>query len=200
MGDQSITQGVVALTTASGLDLWTRPLRAADRHLLVQGFDELSNEGRYKRFFGAMPELKAPMLDQLTQVDQCDHLALGALDPHRDIELGGHPVAVVRAIRSERPSHAELAVTVVDDYQRQGVGAALIAALAAVAPSRGIDVFDADMLATNRAMKALMRRLGGTINGVDGDRTIVRANLDCATAASSLPADTQAALQHLFAE
>jgi len=194
-----MTHESVLLRTKTGLELAVRPLRAGDRELLVRGFDELSNEGRYKRFFTPMPELSGPMLDRLVGMDQQSHIALGAVDPTRDISTGGHGVGVVRAIRSNHdPARAELAITVVNDYQHQGVGAMLIAALAAAALSRGILTFDADILATNRPMKALIRHLGGTIEPVPDDRTIVRAHLQCATAASRLRSDAREHLSRLF--
>ena len=84
----------------------------------------------------------------VTDVDHRDHEALVALAPG-----SGQLVGVARFIRNPRePDQAEVAVTVIDSWQRRGLGAALLRELAQRAAEEGIRHFTAEILAENRPM------------------------------------------------
>jgi GNAT superfamily N-acetyltransferase len=139
-----------------GSSVRIRPIRPEDKAQLVQAFDRLGDGSRYRRFLGYKKQLSVAELVALTEVDHHDHEALGALDPRT-----GDGVGVARYVRlAERPETAEAAVTVVDDWQRRGVGGALLTRLAARAREEGIREFTATLLSDNRSMLALFRRLG----------------------------------------
>ncbi len=63
-------------------------------------------------------------------------------------------------MRCEEFDRAELALAVVDAWQRRGVGRALLAALAARARRAGVRRFTATLLRDNRGALALARELG----------------------------------------
>ena len=63
--------------------------------------------------------------------------------------------ASVNAVRS-----AEVAFTIEEDYQRQGLAGRLLRALATLARRHGIARFTADVLADNAAMLAVFARSG----------------------------------------
>jgi len=87
----------------------------------VEVFEHLSEESRYKRFLRPIKHLTSKDLSYLTKVDHRDSEALVAVTPF------GDPVGVARYIRTEeRSSRAEVAVTVVDEWQQRGVGYALM--------------------------------------------------------------------------
>ena len=139
------------------------------RHELQAHFTDLSEESRYRRFLAAMPQLSASMLHQLVDtVDDVDHVALfaqafpsGQRIPASGRPLVGFPIGIGRFIRDpDHPDSADVAVTVIDSWQHRGVGKLLISALAAAAVRRGIDVFVADVLATNPAALALLKYAG----------------------------------------
>ena len=89
-------------------------------------------------------------------MDHCDHEALVALDPETRTGVG-----VARYIRSEDdPTVAELAVAVVDDWQRRGVGTRLVTELARRAREEGINSFTGLVLADNDVMLNLISELG----------------------------------------
>ena len=91
------------------------------------------------RFFAPPAVLRDADLDYLTQLDYRDHYALGTflLD-----EPGQPGVAVARYVReADDPSSAEVAVTVLDDYQRRGIGTLLMRLLASVAGTNGVRTF-----------------------------------------------------------
>jgi GNAT superfamily N-acetyltransferase len=128
----------------------------SDRDLLVRGFGRLSPDSRYRRFLTPMPELSEPMVRLLTDVDHRDRESLVALD-----ERTGEGIGVARYVRDpKRPEAAEVAVTVVDDWQGCGLGTQLLEAISARAREEGIDTFTALLLASNQEMMDLLRQLG----------------------------------------
>jgi GNAT superfamily N-acetyltransferase len=128
---------------------------SSDGDLLLRGFERLSPRSRYKRFLAAMPELNQGMVRYLTEIDHHDHEAMIALE-----EASGEGIGVARYIRNpERPQEAEVAVTVVDDWQDKGVGTLLLEVLSARAREEGITRFTALMLARNEEMMDVLREL-----------------------------------------
>jgi nucleotide-binding universal stress UspA family protein/RimJ/RimL family protein N-acetyltransferase len=144
------------VTLSDGSRVLIRPIAPEDRDELAAGFERLSPESRYRRFFGAMARLSPADLDRLTQVDHHDHEALVAID-----EESGRGVAVARFVRIG-PEVAEPAVVVADDWQRRGLAGRLLGLLVERALEEGIVRFRAPVLAQNRAAIAVLRRLGET--------------------------------------
>jgi GNAT superfamily N-acetyltransferase len=129
--------------------------RPEDRELLLRGFERLSDESRYRRFLVPMPELSDEMVRYLTKVDHHDHEAIIALD-----EATGQGLGVARYVRSgERPDVAEVAVTVIDDWQGRGLGKLLLEVLSARAREEGLKSFTALLLATNQEMMDMLKGL-----------------------------------------
>ena len=129
---------------------------SSDKELLLRGFERLSPESRYRRFLAATPELSEETVRYLTDVDHHDHEAIAALD-----EKTGEGIGVARYVRDpERRDVAEVAVTVIDDWQGKGVGTLLLEVLAARARAEGIHTFTALMLATNDEMLDVFKALG----------------------------------------
>jgi GNAT superfamily N-acetyltransferase len=95
------------------------------------------------------------LADNFTDVDHHNHEALGALD-HAD----GRGVGIARYIRDAAdPQAAEIAVTVIDDWQGRGLGTELMAQLSERARSEGIRRFTALVAADNPAMARLLRNV-----------------------------------------
>ena len=133
-----------------------RALRPDDGPGLAEAFEQLSETSRYRRFFAVKPHLSERSLAYFTDVDHRDHEALVAVAPG-----SGQLVGVARFIRNPRePDRAEVAVTVVDSWQRRGLGTALLRELAQRAAEEGIRHFTAEILAENRPMLTLAHRLG----------------------------------------
>jgi RimJ/RimL family protein N-acetyltransferase len=107
------------------------------------------------RFLGKKDELTAAELHYYANVDHHDHEALGALD-HAD----GRGVGIARYIRDAAdPQAAEIAVTVIDDWQGRGLGTELMAQLSGRARSEGIRRFTALVAPDNPAMARLLRNV-----------------------------------------
>jgi RimJ/RimL family protein N-acetyltransferase len=142
-----------------GSTVLIRQVQAADAPLLADGFARLSAESRATRCLGAKKELSSAELRYLTNVDHYDHEALGALG-HPD----GQGVGIARYIRHlSDPQAAEIAVTVVDDWQGRGLGTELIRQLSRRAWQVGIRRFTAMATVDNLAAIRLLRTMGAQL-------------------------------------
>jgi len=141
-----------------GSELVIRPIRADDKDAIVAGFERLSPESRFRRFFAPLQRLTARDLAYLTEVDHRDHEAVIGFDG-----ATGEPVGVARYIRSDEPTEAEVAVSVVDHRQGLGAATALLERLVARARDEGITHFIALVLTENREAIELFDNLA------DGD-------------------------------
>jgi RimJ/RimL family protein N-acetyltransferase len=146
-----------------GSEVLIRPIRAADAPLLADGFARLSLRSRQMRFLTPKTELSAAELRYLTEVDHHDHEALGAVE-----HAGGRGVGIARYIRSaEDAQSAEIAVTVVDEWQGRGLGTELVAQLSERAVAEGTRRFTALAGADNVAVARLARNIGARFVGYD---------------------------------
>lgn len=139
-----------------------RPIEPDDRQALVDGFERLSPESRYRRFFAPVTRLSERDLDALTRVDHRDHEALVAL-----VEETGEGIGVARYVRTG-PDVAEPAIVVIDDWQHRGVGTRLLGALVRCAQEEGIRRFEAPVLAYNAEAIGLLSSLGETTRTPEG--------------------------------
>ena len=102
-----------------------RQVRSTDAPLLADGFARLSSRSRWMRFLSAKTTLSAAELRYFTDVDHHDHEAIGALSA-----ADGRGVGIARYVRdADDPQAAEIAVTVVDDWQGRGLGTELLSRL-----------------------------------------------------------------------
>jgi RimJ/RimL family protein N-acetyltransferase len=137
-----------------GTPAWVRPLVAADRQLLLAGFGRLSSRSRYFRFLrgvsDAQFERMLPVL--LDSVDQQSHVAVV-------LYAGGGPIGVGRLRRlTSDSSLADLAVTVVDDWQGRGAGTVL--AREVLARADGVREIHSVVSEDNPASLHMLARLG----------------------------------------
>jgi acetyltransferase len=131
-----------------------RELSAGDRAALAFVFHRLGARSRYQRFMRVRTELDPAELDRLAAVDHWHAEALVAWSP-----VPRAPIGVARYVRGADFDVAELAVAVVDEWQRRGVGGALVLALRERAVRAGIHRFTATALVGNRGALRLVRRL-----------------------------------------
>jgi GNAT superfamily N-acetyltransferase len=144
------------VTLRDGVRVTLRPIAPEDKPLIAASFERLSEESRYRRFFTSKKELSAADLDYLVDVDHSDHEAIIAVDP-----LSGEAVGVARYVRSNDDAEvAELAVTVIDDWQGRGLGRVLLTRLTDRARREGVRRFSAVVLGQNREALRLFNSLG----------------------------------------
>jgi len=139
-----------------GTRLQLRPIRPSDKALLQTGMRKLSKDSLRQRFLGARSSLSVDELRYLTEVDRENHWAICAV-------LENAPtvgVATARFIRlAEGGDEAEIAITVIDEYQRRGIGKRLFRHLVAAATERGIRRFRVIAAHDNVAMRKLAASL-----------------------------------------
>ena len=144
-----------------GSKVLIRPVRSGDAPLLADGFARLSPQSRWMRFLGTKTSLSAAELRYFTEVDHHDHEAIGALSA-----ADGRGVGIARYVRdADDPQSAEIAVTIVDDWQGRGLGTELLARLSDRARQAGIHRFTALVGAENAAMAGLLRKMGACLVG-----------------------------------
>ncbi len=143
----------IPIRIRDGTQLMLRPVLPGDDERTVHGHIQFSSETLYRRFM--TPRLPTPaLLHYLSEVDYVDHFVWVVTD-------GSDPVADARFIRDESdPTVAEIAFTVADAYQSQGIGTFLIGALSIAARVDGIEKFSARMLSDNGPMRAIMDHYG----------------------------------------
>jgi len=157
-----------------------RPARTTDLAAIKAGYERLSEEARYMRFFTARSKLSDSLAVSLTDIDHKTHFAWAVFDPDRESEVGddsGFGVASARLILDEDPRSAEAALTVIDDYQRRGIGRFLVELLVATAADVGAEVLRFEILRQNRGMIALIAGMGAVGHAIEGDRTVVEYRL-----------------------
>ena len=106
------------------------------------------------------------MLAYFTEVDHSDREAIIALEPG-----SGQALGVARYVRlSDDPQAAEVAVAVIDDWQRRGLAPALLTELSRRAQHAGLRRFVALIRADNHDALALFGRPG------DGKPELIGSN------------------------
>lgn len=123
---------IVEATLKDGSVAQLRPLTIEDQDLLREGLRHMSEESRRFRFGVGLGNLSDSEILYLTDVDQVNHVAWGAL-------IDGKPAGIGRYIRLPDQGCAEIAVTVVDEFQRRGLARALVGALAASARANEVE-------------------------------------------------------------
>jgi GNAT superfamily N-acetyltransferase len=145
-----------------GTPILIREVAPGDSDLLRLGFDHLSDASRQFRFFGAIGRLSEAQVTAFTSPNDRDHVAIGAAVPKEDGGLD--PAGTARFVRlPDDPRTAEFALTVVDRYQRRGLGSLLLGVLARVACHNGIDRLLGYVMRSNRGMLSLL-------DGLDAQR------------------------------
>jgi len=150
-----------------------RPLRREDHeieHAFVSG---LSPETRSNRLLGGSRAITREYIESLVSVDYSRDMALAAT-----VMFGAETlIGVARYVLEKDDQSGEFAIVVADAWQGRGIGTRLLRKLLDVARRRGLKRLYGDILATNRPMLELVRRLGFSLSRHD-DPTLTHASLD----------------------
>ena len=136
-----------------------RPIRPDDAPRLQAMAPRLSAETIYSRFFSYRRELRAAEAAHLAQVDGRDRVAIVA---ERVTAQGPELIGVARYERTAAtvPPTTDFAIVIEDQFQRTGVGRALLEQLVVAAQRNGITRLEGVVLAANQPMLDFVRSVG----------------------------------------
>jgi len=144
----------------NGTPVLIRVTLPEDRAKVVAAFNQLEPDSVYTRFFAMRKELSPAELDRMTASDFVNFVSLAAIVGSGSDEtlIGGASYVAIPSADGARV--AEVAFTIEEDYQGQGLAGKLLAGLVAIARQHGIARFEADVLAGNAAMLSVFERSG----------------------------------------
>jgi len=154
-----------------GTRVRVRPAEPSDAAALKAGFRDLSQHSRIMRFLRDEPQMPEGDVSRFVSPDHTLHEALGAvvLAPSDHI-----PAGIAHFFRPTVASdRAELALTVIDRFQGQGIGTLLLGRLLRAAAELRIKTLDAIVHPKNQAMAGLLSKLGATAISDSGERAFV---------------------------
>jgi ribosomal protein S18 acetylase RimI-like enzyme len=146
------------LELRDGTKVHLRPILPEDEPLLHEAVAAMSERTVYFRFFSPIKRMSDALAHRLAVVDYNDRFAIVATT-HRP-SAKERIVGVARYDRARGTDVAEVAVAVIDEFQRRGLGSTLLAELARVARAHGIRTFSLIVLPENREMLDLLRKMG----------------------------------------
>jgi RimJ/RimL family protein N-acetyltransferase len=151
-----------------GRQVEIRALRPDDRAGLVAAVGRTSAESLYRRFFAVRHGFTEQEIAFFVNIDFINHVALVAVveEDGRPMIVGGGRYIIVQH------GKAEVAFAVVDQYQGQGIGAALMHHLAAIARSAGLQELIAEVLPDNIAMLKVFEKSGFGLNTKRGSEAV----------------------------
>jgi acetyltransferase len=170
---------VTKWTATDGTPVTIRPIRPEDEPLLVDFHRTLGERTVRMRYFSQMQLDLRTTHDRLTRVCFNDYdRELALVVECRDDAAGRQKiVAIGRLSKTPHQNRAEFAVVVGDGMQGKGLGGELLRRLIDIARREQIERLTADILAENRQMQHLCRKLGFTLHDDFGEPT-VRATMD----------------------
>jgi len=146
----------VTETLCDGRPVVIRAQRPDDREELLAAVHRASTETLYHRFFAVKREFSKEEAHFFLDIDFVNHVALVA-----EAVEGGRPVIVggCRYVMVE-PGRAEVAFSVIDAYQKRGLGTALMRHIAAIGREAGLKELVAEVLSDNAPMLKVFERSG----------------------------------------
>ena len=146
------------LELTDGTKVHVRSIVPEDEPLLIEAVAAMSERSVYFRFFSPLKRLPDALAHRLAVVDYNDRFALVATT-HKP-GARERIIGVARYDRVVGTNVAETAVAVVDEFQRRGLGSALLTILTKVALEHGIKSFTLIVLPENQQMLGMLRKMG----------------------------------------
>jgi hypothetical protein len=152
----------------NGCEILVREIEYEDRRHFLNGIRSLSKESLYHRFNSTTFSMTKKYLDYFTDIDSENHCAAGAIDLSKPDEPG---IAVGRFIRLKKePEIAELAITVLDEYQKLGIGTILFLELCRIGQSKNVQNFTFTIHAQRRDLVQYMLQHGAMFKNRSGSQ------------------------------
>ncbi len=150
-----------------GSQIRFRPVKPTDEPMLSAMLYSLSAESVHKRFFTHTMTFPHKNVQQLTNIDYQQNLAIVGVVPGPG---GEEIVAIGQYFLDPKTQTAKVAFIVQDNWQQRGMGTFLFEYLTKIAASRGVKRFDAKVMPDNKAMLAVFQNSGLPVRmEFDGD-------------------------------
>lgn len=147
---------MVTFKLASGEQIQFRPVRPGDEPMVAEAFRTASRETLLHRFFTPLRGLSPEELRRMLTIEPVREVCVvGELAA----ETGKRIVCGARYVRLADPLVAEIAMTVHDDFQDQGLGGFMLGHLIQLGRADGIGTFVADVLPSNTKMLRLLGKV-----------------------------------------
>jgi RimJ/RimL family protein N-acetyltransferase len=146
----------ITFQAKDGRSLHIRPIQDGDALLLISIFEHMGSDSRYQRFHQSMdnPNRNRVQREAEQMVASVPDDSFGLITFAGDV-----PVGAARYIILEEEDKAEMAVSIIDEYQNSGIGSKLIALLADEGQKQGIRQLIASVQAENEAALRILEKL-----------------------------------------
>jgi GNAT superfamily N-acetyltransferase len=140
-----------------GTQILLRPVKPTDEPRLSDMLYSLSSDSVHKRFFTYTMAFPHKNVQQLTNIDYLQNLAIvGVVPGPTEDEI----VAIGQYFLDPKTQAAEIAFIVQDDWQAKGMGSLLMKYISDIAIARGVKRFDAKVIPSNKAMLSVFQNSG----------------------------------------
>jgi len=157
----------------NGEDIIVRPIRPEDEPLLIKLHQALSDRTVYMRYFQPLKLSQRTAHERLTRICFIDYdRELALVAEHKKADGDPEIIAIGRLTRIRGRNEAEMAALVDDRFQHQGLGTELYRRLIEVAHDEHITQVVSTILAENREMQAICRKLGFQLEADLEDGTV----------------------------
>ena len=150
-------RSVVSLRDGGHVEI--RVLNQDDQPAFLEALDRMSASSLYRRFISAKRTFTPQEVGSFLNIDFVTHVALVAIFE----EIGQLRIVGTGRYIVASPGRAEVAFAVIDQYQGQGIGKALLHHLAAIACESGLEELFAEVLPSNLAMLKVFEKSGYSV-------------------------------------
>ncbi|WP_086047895.1 bifunctional acetate--CoA ligase family protein/GNAT family N-acetyltransferase [Hugenholtzia roseola] len=149
----------------SQLAVQIRPIRPEDQPLMEVFHSRLSTKSVYFRFFHNVSLDQRISHERLSRLCFADYerqitLVCETALPNQNGELEPLVIGAARCVRFSGTQEAEFAMSIIDDYQGEGLGTVFLSQIVEICKREKIEILHADILPENIAMKKVCEKLG----------------------------------------
>ena len=153
-------QQTTTFHASAGHIIHVRRLQSDDAPLLVDIFEHMTSDSRYRRYHQSLDHVSAGRIQQeALQIAQADPGKNRCLIAFTDLPgQSAVPIGAVRFVQTS-PQKAEVAISIRDDFQNMGIGTQLMRLLAEEARALGFSWLTADIQNDNLAIWHVFKSL-----------------------------------------
>jgi RimJ/RimL family protein N-acetyltransferase len=173
-------QVIKRFLSKAGHEVWVRHMKGSDTAYLVDIFEHMSSESRYKRYNQPLDNIEPERVwREARRISGEDDNKNCCLIAFTDLADGtAVPVGAARLVKTD-PGSAEVAISLRDDYQNIGIGRQLMCLLAIEARDAGYKTLTASIRNDNPAIWKVFNSLPFEVIRVpEGSLSEVTIHLD----------------------